>query len=228
MHSLLSREPAGGERPFAGARMRPHSSEYAVAPRPREGEPATEAAFFVPAGSPPQKNPFTSVEEVRRDAAFAAGRSTSVLDVKAERIPVGEARETLVRERARVAALEEKLAILTHHCSTWGRETDRAGYQVKAAAAMAEMHPRGAEHHGRTFATHYIRQHAELTEELEAMFVERERVFAQLRKAISAVEHLKERLAVANTSFASRKAISDSNRQRYFHSLFYYDWKGAA
>jgi hypothetical protein len=35
---------------------------------------------------------------------------------------------------------------------------------VKAAAALAGMHPRGSEHHGRTLAAYYVTQHAELTE----------------------------------------------------------------
>lgn len=226
-------------------RLRPQA--YPVAPRPSGAGPelSTELVFeeILLAGDTKKSKgewpgsptrifdmstsvPFTSLEQLRRNAAFAAGRSTSVLDVKTERIPIGEAREMLERERARVSALEEKLAILTHHCSTWGRETDRARNQVKAAAAMSELHPRGAEHHGRVFATHYNGQHAKYTEELEVLLAERELLLAMLKKATSTVENLEERLVVANTSFASKKAISDSNRQRYFHSLFYYDWNG--
>lgn len=230
----------------AGVRLRPQA--YPVAPRPsragadlstdlvfeeillagdtkkRKGEwPGSPARIF----DVPTRVPFTSLEQLRRNAAFAAGHSTSVLDVETERIPIGEARETLERERARVSALEEKLAILTHHCSTWGRETDRARIQVKAAAALSALHPRGAEHHGRVFATHYDRQHAKCSEELEMLLAEREHVLAMLKEATSIVESLEDRLAVANTSFASRKAVSDSNRQRYFHSLFYYDWNSA-
>ena len=211
--------------------MSPHLLDYPVASsssRPSDGRESgdTKTGRGSPWRAFDDDVPFTSLEQLRRDAAFAAGHSTSVLDVKAERIPVGKARETLDRERARIAALEEKLAILTHHCSTWGRETDRASNQVKAAEAMADMHPTGAEHHGRTLVAHYIKQHANLVEELEAMLAERERVFHLLTKATSSASILKERLTVASTSFASRKAISDSNRQRYFHSLFYYEWVG--
>jgi len=43
---------------------------------------------------------------------------------------------TLEFERTRLAALEERLAVLTHQCATLGRETERAGIQVKAAEAM--------------------------------------------------------------------------------------------
>lgn len=107
---------------------------------------------------------FASLEEIRRDAAFAAGRSTSVFDVEADRLPVGEARKLLDWKQARVAALEERLSILTHHCSSWGRETHRSNNQVKAALAMAALHPHGTEHHGQTFAKHYIAQQAEIAQ----------------------------------------------------------------
>ena len=224
-YSLLS------VRGSAGCSRRP-SLEGSVA---RGGRPAPlekDSGDTKKLGSPPElfddvstSLPFTSLEQLRREAAFAAGCSTSVVDAEAERVPVGEARKTLELERARVVALKEKLAILTHHCSTWGRETDRASIQVKAAAAMVEMHPSGAEHHGDELSAHYIKQHSRLMEELEVMLAERERVLELLTKATSTVAHLEERLAVAKTSFASRKAISDSNRQTYFHSLFYYEWK---
>ena len=169
--SLLSCEP-GEPRGYHGRRQGPRVHDYAVASRQHRGEPgpSTELAF-VPIGNHSFSFPrsesataFASLEELRRDAAYAAGRSTSVVDADAERIPVGQARKRLGCEQARVAALEERLCILTHHLSTSGRETERANHQVKAAAALAGMHPRGSEHHGRTLAAYYVTQHAELTE----------------------------------------------------------------
>lgn len=231
-YSLLTRE---GTRRKPYSRVKPEIQSFDGA----EPAPIKTLDFFPLGatkgrherpGSPLQEvsgtTAFTSLEELRRDAAFAAGRSTSVLDTEAERIPVGEARKTLDHEKARLAALEEKLAILNYHCSTWGREMERASNQVSAAATIAAMHPPSIDHQGRAIAEHYALQHVELTKEFEGMLEERERVCELLKKTVSTVAHLQQRLTVADTPFASRKAVSDSNRRRYFHSLFFYDWRG--
>ena len=92
---------------------------------------------------------------------------------------------------------------------------------------MADMHPRGNGYQGSggAFVACSVTRQQELAEELEEMLQERARVFAMLRKACSTVALLEDRLRVADDSSATRKAVSDRNRERYFHSLFYYDWK---